>query len=93
MKMKKKTAILIISGNSDQAGLAVGNTVIGSGEMGRVDMKILSFKHQIQFSDQPFVLEVKTLESTWFDDAHPITSISYNHYRNSVDVSTCTFTS
>lgn len=61
--------------------------------MGRVEMKILSFKHQIQFSDKPFVLEVKTLESTWFDDAHPITSISYNHYRNSVDVSTCTFTS
>lgn len=91
--MKKKKAILIISGQSSQIGLSVGNTIIGSGMMGRVDMQITSFKHQVQFKDQPIVLEVKTLEASYFNDEYPITSISYNNHRSRAEVTTCTFTS
>lgn len=91
--MKKKTAILIISGTSNPAGLSAGSAISGSGEMGRVDMEVTSFKHQVQFKDQPIVLEVKTKTSTWFDDAHPITSIRYNNMRNDAIVTTCAFTS
>ncbi|MBR8064157.1 hypothetical protein KDX32_13770 [Burkholderia ambifaria] len=91
--MKKKTAILIVAANADPTGLAVGQIITGSGSMGRVSMKITSVKQQTAFADQPFVLEVATREPTWFDDANPITTISYNNERNRADVTTCTFTS
>lgn len=91
--MSKKTAILIIPGSSSPTGLTAGSTLVGSGEMGRVEMELISAKHQTQFADQPFVLEVKLKERTWFDDAHPITSITYDNYRNKAEVTTCTFTS
>jgi|GEM_PF-3806667 len=91
--MRKKSAILIINGQSDQTGLSVGNVVVGSGQMGRVDMQITDFQHQTAFKDKPIVLQVKELERTYFDDAHPVTSISYNHMRNRATVTTCTYTS
>ncbi len=91
--MKKKKAILIISGQSDPTGLDVGNTEVGSGMRGKVDMTITSFKHQTAFGDQPIILEVKEQSKTYFDDAHPITSIRYNHMRNDAVVTTCTFIS
>ena len=91
--MRKKTAILIINGNSDQTGLSAGSTIHGSGQMGKVDMKITQFQHQTAFKDQPIVLQVKELKKTYFDDAHPVTSITYNNYRNTAVVTTCTYTS
>ncbi|MEO8960304.1 MAG: hypothetical protein ABI325_00375 [Ginsengibacter sp.] len=56
-------------------------------------MKVTSFKHQVQFQYQPIVLEVTILERTWFNDNLPITLISYNTYRNTAEVTTCTFIS
>ncbi|WP_322025887.1 hypothetical protein [Burkholderia sp. BCC1977] len=91
--MKKKTAILIIAADADPTGLAVGQTISGSGSMGRVGMKITSVKQQTGFADRPYVIEVATLAPTWFDDANPITTISYNNERNRAAVTTCTFTS
>jgi hypothetical protein len=92
--MTKKTAILIISGTSKQAGLAVGSSIVGSGEMGKADLTVTDFKHQTDFEDKPIVLGVEMQRGgNYFDDAHPITSISYNNHRSRADVTTCTFTS
>jgi hypothetical protein len=91
--MRKKSAILIISGNSDQVGLSVGSVIIGSGEMGQVNMIITGFQHQTGFKDQPIVLQVKEQSGTYFDDAHPVTLIAYNNYRSQAIVTTCTYTS
>ncbi|MGJ8663858.1 MAG: hypothetical protein ACSHWU_09415 [Marinicella sp.] len=91
--MRKKTAILIISGDSDQAGLGVGNTIVGSGMMGKVDMTVTGFQHQTEFKDQPIVLQVKEQRGTYFDDEHPITFIRYNNMRSEAKVTTCTYTS
>ncbi|VAW41516.1 hypothetical protein MNBD_GAMMA01-2167 [hydrothermal vent metagenome] len=91
--MRKKTAILIISGNSDQTGLNVGSVIIGTGQMGKVNMIITGFQHQTAFKDQPIVLQVKEQKGTFFDDAHPVTLITYNNYRSKAVVTTCTYTS
>lgn len=91
--MKTITGTLIINGNSPQAGLSVGDEIIGTGEMGKLDMTITSIKHQTEFKDKPIVIgfKVKPGTTTYFDNDHPITSISYNHYKNKVDVQVCAF--
>lgn len=90
--MASKSATLIIDGNSSQQGLEVGKAIIGSGEPGRLNMTITSFKHQTGFADKPIVIEVSIVEKQhYFDDEHPVTTISYDNYKSKASVSTCTF--
>jgi hypothetical protein len=83
---------LLIDKHCSMDGLGVNSTVIGSGEMGRVDLTVVFARRSGGGfdDDEGHFLHVKADARNWFDDAHPITSIRYRNMRNDCIVIRCT---
>jgi len=74
----KKSYILTLPHNILQDGLARNKIIIGFGAMGKIHLKILAILYPNKSTYNQYVLLVKSIEDSYFDEDNPFSYIYYN---------------